>query len=366
MFLETLNLLNFKNYTNTEASFCPHINCLTGLNGSGKTNVLDAIYYLSITKSAFNNIDSQNIRQGESFFVVNGQVANGERQHKIHCSLKKGDKKSFKVDGAEYEKLSHHLGRFPVVLIAPNDDDLIRDSSEIRRKYFDSILSQTSKQYLEELIKYNHFLKQRNSLLKKFNEKGIRDLDQLEPYTLQLLELGKSLANFRRAFIERFAPDFTNHYNYVSDEKESVAITYNSSALENTFEHDFRQRIEKDIVLQRTTLGIHRDDYQFTIEGNPLKKYGSQGQQKSYLISLKLAQFDYLKTTTQRTPFLLLDDIFDKLDDNRIQMLIKMMESDRFGQIFVTDARPERTRNLLSHLSKEVKIFQIDSNEITL
>lgn len=364
MFLEKLELLNFKNYKQAEAMFCPHINCFTGLNGTGKTNILDAIYYLSITKSAFNVQDGQNIHHGLPFFSILGQVNLNNKHHKVQCSLKKGEKKTFKVDGSEYDKLSHHLGRFPVVLIAPNDDDLIRESSELRRKYFDSIISQTNREYLQQLIAYNHYLKQRNTLLKKFSEIGSVNEDLLEPYNRQIIDLSFSLSEERKKFLTAFSPVFVDHYNFVSQEKEIVSIEYNSTAVDADFEIKFRQSISKDLVLQRTTTGIHRDDYVFRIRDRPLKKFGSQGQQKSYVISLKLAQFDYIKANTGVTPFLLLDDIFDKLDDDRIRMLIEIVSSDKFQQIFLTDARPERTRTLLSPLGNRVKIFRIEEDQI--
>ena len=327
MFLEKLDLLNFKNYAQASAQFSPHINSFTGLNGSGKTNILDAIHYISLTKSAFNSLDAQNIQHDRPYFSIKGNVHVNDNVHEVQCSLKRGEKKAFKVDGADYDRLSHHLGRFPSVLIAPNDDDLIRDSNEVRRKYFDSIISQTSKDYVQKLIQYNHYLKQRNSLLKSFGDSGKVDKELLAPYDHKILGEGKYLASKRAEFIKVFVADFENHYDYVSDEKEKVHIEYASRALSDDFEQEYHRSLPKDLALQRSNVGIHRDEYIFTIEGNALKKFGSQGQQKSFLISLKLAQFDYIKRNTGITPFLLLDDIFDKLDDNRIKMLTQMIAS---------------------------------------
>lgn len=364
MILHRINLINFKNYENVKVDFCTGLNCLTGLNGSGKTNLLDALYYLSLTKSAFNSIDSQNIRHNSDFFSIKADFSLKNKDHQLQCSLKQGEKKSFKVDGSTYDKLSEHIGKFPVVLIAPNDDDLIRESSEVRRKFFDSIISQTNKNYLTGLIRYNHVLKQRNSLLKRIFETGRRDKDLIGQYDKQIIDLSVQLSGIRANFIKDLLPGFVSHYQTLSGGKEQVDIQYGSKALDEDFPKNFTKAIEKDIVLQRTTMGIHRDDYAFLISDNPLKKYGSQGQQKSFLISLKLAQFEFIKANNGLTPILLLDDIFDKLDDERIQKLLDMIGQQKFKQIFLTDARKERTRELLTDVNAEIKVFEIESNEI--
>ena len=365
MILQRITLFNFKNYENSDIRFCAGLNCLTGLNGSGKTNLLDAIYYLSLTKSAFNSIDSQNIKHECNFFSIRAEFELKEKRHKLQCSLKQGEKKIFKVDDSPYEKLSEHIGKFPVVLIAPNDDELIRESSEVRRKFFDSIISQTNKSYLEQLIRYNHFLKQRNSLLKRIHETGKRDLDLLRQYDDEIIHLSIILSKYRKEFVASLLPIFLDHYQNISGGKEIAEISYTTKADDKDFKKNFSKSLEKDIVLQRTTMGIHRDDYTFIINDNPLKKFGSQGQQKSFLISLKLSQFEYVKKEKGITPILLLDDIFDKLDDLRIQKLVEMITEHKFKQIFLTDARKERTKNILSGLEAEIKIFNIENNNIS-
>ena len=363
MFLQSLELLNFKNYEEISAEFCEHINCLVGLNGSGKTNILDAIYYLSMTKSAFNSSDGQNIRYEQGYFVINGLLQK-PRQHKIHCSLKKGEKKKFTFDGVEYERMSQHMGQIPVVLIAPNDDELIRDSSEIRRKYFDSIISQIDATYLEKLIRYNHFLKQRNALLKLHAETQRLDKTLLTTYDNELIQNGKEICKKREEFISEFEPHFEENYSKISERKESVKIVYSSKVSLKSLADDFRQGLEKDLLTQRTNLGIHRDDYAFEIGEHPVKKFGSQGQQKSFLVSLKFAQFTFMKEHLGITPILLLDDIFDKLDDGRIQRMLEIITSDQFKQIFITDAREERTMNLINNRFEPLRIFRIDNNSI--
>ena len=363
MILQSLELLNFKNYEKTRAEFCEHINCLVGLNGSGKTNVLDAIYYLSLTKSATNSSDTQNIRDEQSYFVINGQIQK-KNEHKIHCSLKKGEKKKFTFDGSEYDKMSQHLGQVPVVLIAPNDDELIRDTSETRRKYFDSIISQIDSEYLQALIRYNHFLKQRNALLKSHAETRKLDKTLLATYDAELIEGSMVISKKREDFVTEFEPHFEENYARIAQKKETVRIAYSSKVLTKTFKDDFAKGLEKDVITQRTNLGIHRDDYAFMIGDHPVKKFGSQGQQKSFLVSLKFAQFTFMKEHLEITPILLLDDIFDKLDDGRIQRMLEIITSDQFQQIFITDAREERTMSLINNQFEPLKIFRIEDQKI--
>ena len=365
MILLKISLTNFKNYENTEVSFCSGLNCLTGLNGSGKTNILDAIHYLSLTKSAFNSQDSQNIRHDSPFFSIRAEFDKEGKSSKVQCSLKMGEKKQFKMDDQSYEKLSHHIGKIPMVLIVPNDDDLIRDSSETRRKFFDSLISQTDKAYLDDLIRYTHFLKQRNSLLKLIFETEKRDKDLLAKYDEELIALSLKISSKRSAFMKSIHHEFVSLYNFISDSGEKVDISYETKVTANDFERYFKGNLDRDIALQRTTSGIHRDDFLFVINKKPLKKFGSQGQQKSFLISLKLAQFDYIKEHSGTTPILLLDDIFDKLDDLRINQLLQMIRDQKFGQIFLTDARRERTETFLSKLKIESKIFEISENEVS-
>ena len=285
----------------------------------------------------------------------------------ITISLQRGQRKVLMADKKPYERISEHIGRFPVVLIAPNDTDLVREHSEERRHFFDGVFSQLDPSYLRDYLMYQQVLKQRNSLLKLFadpDRRGGVDNDMLDTYDEPLLELGQKIYDRRRQFIEDFLPGFRAHYAYLSDGRETVDILYESEVSNPNFADEFRHFRRRDTVLQRTTMGIHKDDYSFLIgDGNgqvvPLKKFGSQGQQKTFVIALKLAQFDQLESGKGIKPILLLDDIFDKLDDRRIGKLIQRMDGGAFGQLFITDARPERTRELLDQVKADVQFFDI-------
>ena len=363
MHLESIGLNNFKNYESLKIDFSKEINCLVGKNGSGKTNLLDAIYYLCITKSAFNPQDNQCAFHGQDYFSLRGKIILSDRTHTLVCGLQLGKKKLIKLDEKPYKKASEHIGKFPVVLIAPNDTDVIRNGSEDRRRFFDGIISQTSQSYLNDLIQYNHVLKQRNSLLKQFADRDFFDAALLQQYTDQLIEIGQRIYEVRKGFTQAFRPLVQKHYALLSEESEQVDLQY-----ESDFGQDiaalFKQSQKKDLILKRTNVGIHKDEFLFEMEGELIKKFGSQGQQKSYLIALKLAHFDYIFTETEIKPMLLLDDIFDKLDDFRITKLMEMVASDAFGQIFVTDARPERSQKIFEAIGHEVKFFEVEGGEI--
>ena len=363
MHIEKLSLIGFKNYPQIELDFSNRINCFVGPNGAGKTNLLDAIHYLSMTKSAFNSVDSQNIRFGEGLFSIKGLFHKNEKTYEVICALQKGQKKIVKVSKKEHEKLSDHIGMFPVVLIAPDDTDLVRGSSETRRKFFDVILSQLDKKYLQHLIRYNHFLKQRNALLKQFNQGLAFDRDLLIPYNTQLLAPGDFLYQRRKEFVTHFLNDFQKNYAWLAEEAEEVDIIYASDCDSSSFQQQFDQALSKDIALERTTLGIHRDDYKFMIQGTPLKKFGSQGQQKTFLLALKLANYQEVKEHLQSEPILLLDDIFDKLDSNRIVRLMQKVAENAFGQIFITDAREERTRSILKELNLVAAFYRVKGGQ---
>jgi DNA replication and repair protein RecF len=364
MHLENISLLNFKNYEELQMGFSEQINCFVGQNGSGKTNLLDAIHYLSLTKSAFNSLDNQNILHQAPFFMIQGTFSKQQEHVPVHCSLKKGEKKVFKHSKKTYERLSEHIGKFPVVMIAPNDTDIIREGSEMRRKFFDSIISQIDQEYLRKLLHYNHILKQRNSLLKQFAEQRFFDGDLLSTYDDQLLKTAEFIYHKRAEFLIDFLPYFYEHYQNLSENKEEVSLRYASDMQQEDFREVFEQSRQKDLILQRTSRGIHRDDYKFGIEGHSLKKFGSQGQQKSFLIALKLAQFDIIKAQKGFKPILLLDDIFDKLDDRRIAKLMEMVAHHTFGQLFVTDARPERSEAIFEQIEAEVKVFMIEKGQV--
>ncbi len=374
MYLEKLNLLNFKNYEEAGFSFCPQINCFVGENGSGKTNLLDAVYYLCISKSAFAANDAQSIRHGADFFLIDGffhlggtplggtAKANRPQESKVFqitCALQKGQRKVILSDKKPYEKIMEHIGRFPVVLIAPDDTDLVREGSEERRRFFDTMLSQVDSFYLGDLMQYTNLLKQRNSLLKLFADRRYTDEDLLDSYDTPLVNLAGKLYQRRRAFVDLFQPVFQKHYTYLSESRESVDLVYESELADPGFAREFRHSRARDLQLQRTNKGVHKDDFAFEINGFSLKKFGSQGQQKSFVIALKLAQFEIIAHHKQFRPILLLDDIFDKLDDRRIFKLTQMIADNIFGQLFVTDARPERTERFFSSLKAEVKIFRM-------
>lgn len=364
MWLEKINLLNFKNYQELEIQFSKQINSFVGENGSGKTNLLDAIYYLSLTKSAFSTVEAQNIQHGSSFFLIRGLIHKADHHYQIQFSLQNGQKKLAKNNGANYERISEHIGLFPVVLITPDDTDIIKGGSELRRKFFDGLISQIDTVYLDNLISYNRVLKQRNSLLKQMADHQAYDTDLLDSYSAQLVDFGAKIYMYRKAFISSFYPVFITHYNNISSQKERVEIHYQSDFASETYEEEFYQNYRRDMAAQRTTGGIHKDEFEFKINGFPVKKYGSQGQQKSFVIALKLAQFDIIKDEKGVKPILLLDDIFDKLDDFRISKLVEMVARHSFGQLFITDARPERTQTIFQSVDAERKVFTISQGSV--
>jgi len=363
MHIEKLSLINFKNYKELDLDFSNRINCILGKNGSGKTNLLDAIYYLSATKSAINTVDSQNIRFKQGFFSIVASLQKKDRLFKIQCALKHGQKKIFKVNGVEYEKLKEHIGKFPVIFILPNDTDLVREGSEIRRKYFDQMISQLNSEYLDALINYNHALKQRNSLLKSFAEKQKIDKLLIEPYDQKLLQHGKFIYQTRQQFLKKLLPLFSERFQSISANQENVSLEYESDLSTENFESKFKNNLDRDLLMQRTILGVHKDDYKFKITGRQLKKFGSQGQQKSFVIALKLSHFDILRLNEHK-PILLLDDIFDKLDSFRISYLLDMIKNKDFGQVFITDARADRTKEILDTNDIESKIHEIRGGQL--
>src|SRR5690606_19939456 len=338
MWLKHLSVLNFKNYTESSLDFLPETNAFTGQNGSGKTNLLDAIHYLSLCKSYFNPIDSQHIKKGEDWFMVQGQFDKETVLDAVSCSIKRNQKKQFKKNKKEYGRLADHIGQFPLVMISPNDSFIIMDGSEERRKFVDNVISQTDNQYLDILITYNRILLNRNIILKNIRETGVFDKGLLEVLNLQLVEAGERIFSRRQKFREEFLPEFPRYYQFLSDDVEQVDLVYESQLQEQDCLELLNKQLAEDRPLERPTVGTHKADVQFTIhEGMPLKKFGSQGQQKSFLIALKLAQYAFLKNRKQYKPLLLLDDIFDKLDDQRTKKLMQLVSEDEFGQIFLTD-----------------------------
>jgi len=363
MRLEKLQLLNFKNYEEVNLNFPHRINVLVGKNGSGKTNLLDAIFYLSFTRSAFSTLDQQAILVGRSFFVAKGEFSKGENRTEISCSVQNGSKKVFREGLYEYQKLSEHIGKYPAILIAPDDVDLIKEGGEARRKFFDSIISQLDAKYLENLLAYNHILKQRNGYLKMSSERGEVDWIAVESYDNALAKYGVQIFERRKDFINEFFPFFIKYYRFIVDENENAYIEYISELSAKDFYAGLTGARQRDLALQRTTFGIHRDDFQFVLKGGELKRFGSQGQQKSFVIALKLAQFEIVEKYKGTKPILLLDDIFDKLDDFRIAKLLELIKSD-LGQLFITDARPDRTKGLLDHIHVEAFVFTIENGKV--
>jgi DNA replication and repair protein RecF len=382
MYLQKISLNHFKSYEYECFEFSERVNCIVGENGTGKTNLLDAIYFLALTKSSISNQDALSINHEAEYMMLEGEFTNqapfapdgGASDTKsyskthpsgaggavlITISLQRGQKKAVLRDKKAYERISEHIGKFPVVMLSPNDTDVIRDGSEERRKFFDGIMAQLDAEYLENLLQYNRLLLQRNLLLKQFADRNYTDDLLLDVYSDPLVEVGLKLYQARNQFISQFLPIFKKHYATLSDGREEVEMIYESEVGADNFAQVFRRNRQRDLVAQRTIMGVHKDDFIFEINGFTLRKFGSQGQQKSFVIALKLAQFEMLSQQKGFPPILLLDDIFDKLDDRRIQQLINMMVDGTFSQVFITDARPERTHQLLDNLGVAVKYFEI-------
>ncbi|WP_405291106.1 DNA replication/repair protein RecF [Algibacter sp. Ld11] len=360
MILKSLSLLNYKNFDSKTFAFNEKINCIVGNNGIGKTNVLDAIYHLSFGKSYFNPVATQNIKHDEEFFVINGDYTKEDKPEKVIVSLKRGQKKIIKRNGKAYDKFSEHIGFLPLVIISPADRDLIIEGSTTRRKFIDSVISQSDNSYLSALINYNKILAQRNALLKYFALNHTFNKDTLDVYNSQLTDFGTKIFEKRDAFLQEFIPIFKSRYEAISNGNEDVDLNYHSDLFENDLNTLLNKAINKDKALQYTSVGIHKDDLHFNISGHPIKKFGSQGQQKSFLIALKLAQFDFIKAQSGVNPILLLDDIFDKLDEQRVSQIIKLVDDENFGQLFISDTHAERTENAVKQVHQSYEIFKLE------
>ncbi|MDP4240409.1 MAG: DNA replication/repair protein RecF [Bacteroidota bacterium] len=362
MRLNSLSILNYKNIREAELLFSSKINCFIGNNGMGKTNVLDAIYFLSFCKSHSNSIDSQNILHDAEFCLIQGKYQVGENAEDIYCGIKYRQKKQFKRNKKEYDRLSDHIGLLPLVLVSPDDSALISEGSDERRKFVDGVISQYNKTYLNQLLQYNNALKQRNALIKAEN---LVDESLLDIWEDQMALFGTYIYEQRKQFIDEFIPIFQNFYSIISGGNEQVSLTYHSQH----DEHDIKTRMmatrDRDRMLGYSTQGIHKDELEMLLEGYPIKRVGSQGQNKTYLISLKLAQFDFLKRTHNLSPLLLLDDIFDKLDSNRVKKIVELVSGETFGQIFITDTNREHLDLILHQLGQEATIFRVENGEIT-
>lgn len=358
MHLTQLHLRHFRNHSEQDWHFSSAVNALVGPNGSGKTNVLEAIYLLCLTKTSASWPDSLNITHNESYFQVDGWFAENDDLERITCSFWAGQKKSFLHDQVPYERLLDHVGKYPLVFLSPEDTDLIRDSSETRRKFVDGILSQASPSFLQDYQIYHRTLDQRNKSLKNMAQSRRWDEVLLDAYDEVLLPVGHRIYEARNRFLNEFLPHFQVHYATLSEGREVVRIEQESTCADPDFFDQFRQSREADKQAQRTLLGCHRDDFLFYLQDQPIRKLGSQGQKKSFVMALRLAQYDLLAEQTGKSPILLLDDIFDKLDEHRIHQLIVHINQPHMGQVFLTDARPERTRSFLTSFNREVQVWE--------
>lgn len=364
MWLKRISILNYKNLEQVEVAFSRKMNCIIGKNGMGKTNLLDAVYYLSFCKSATNAIDSQNILHDRDFFVVQGFYETDEGEpEEVYCGLKRRQKKQFKRNKKEYSRLSDHIGLIPLVMVSPADSWLIAGGSEERRRFIDVVISQFDREYLEALIRYNKALLQRNSLLKA-------DVEPEEELMLVWEEMmaasGETVYAKRKAFIDEFIPVFQSYYSYISQDREQVSLSYESHAAKGNLLEQLKEVRQRDRILGYSTRGIHKDDLIMQLGDFPIKREGSQGQNKTYLIALKLAQFEFLKRTGSRTtPIVLLDDIFDKLDASRVEQIVKLVVGDSFGQIFVTDTNRDHLDKILRKIEGDYKLFEVDGGVVS-
>ncbi len=359
MIIKQLSLINFKNHSEQSFDFSPQINCFVGNNGVGKTNILDALHYLSVGKSFLGNSDLNNIKSEEYFFVIESEIQNDDKEDIIKILLPRESKKLIKKNDKAYDRLADHIGYLPSVMISPYDSNLISDSGESRRKFLDAMISQTDSAYLFDLIQYQKTIQQRNALLKNFAKNRYFDKDSLEIYDDPISNYGTRIFEKRKEFVEKLNPIVQHYYDIISGGKEKVSVVYESHLAENTFQALLDESIDKDRALTYTSKGIHKDDLIFEMNGNAIKKIGSQGQQKSFLVALKLAQINRIKELTGKSPILLLDDIFDKLDDTRVSQLIELVNKENFGQIFITDTHKERTENVVKRIHEESRIFEI-------
>ncbi|HLO58330.1 MAG TPA: DNA replication/repair protein RecF [Bacteroidales bacterium] len=363
MFLDSISIVNFKNFAQAELSFSPRINCFVGNNGVGKTNLLDAIHYLCLCKSYFNPVDSQNIKHDEEFSVIQGIFPGNEKPNEIFCSIHHNKNKVFKCNKKEYEKLAHHIGSFPVVMISPQDSSLIMEGSEERRRFLNNVISQYDRTYLEDVLQYNRVLAQRNKLLKDtWNQRGNQDL--MEVYDAQMEVPAGRIFRSRMLFSEKMIPVFRKYYRKIAADHEEVDLQYQSQLMDQSILDLLKHSREKDRIMQYTTQGIHKDDLILKLNGYPLKKTGSQGQQKTFLVTLKLAQFDFIKEMSQIRPILLLDDVFDKFDEQRVRQIIRLVSDDHFGQIFISHTDEEKMRSILEEMHTEFKLFRVNDGRV--
>ncbi len=364
MHLKRLSLINFKNYSELDVGLSEGINCFVGNNGEGKTNLFDSIYYLSFCKSYFNPADIQNIKHDKDFFVIQGEFLKEGLAEKIYCGLKRSHKKQFKRNDKEYQKLAEHIGFIPLVMVSPADSALIVDGSEERRKYINGVISQYDKQYLDQLIRYNKAVFQRNQLLKGFSKKRYFDEESLSVWDEQLAQLSEGIFAKRSDFINQLMPIFQYYYDYIAQGSERVELVYQSQGSTGNWLSMIQEARAKDRLLQYSSVGIHRDDLKLYLSGYPIKRQGSQGQQKTFLLALKLAQYDFLKGISKLKPLILLDDVFDKLDASRVTQIIKLVSEEHFGQTFITDTNEKHLSEILERIPVEHRVFRVESGNL--
>lgn len=373
MYIDRLLLANFKNYAYLDVSFSNNVNCLVGNNGVGKTNLLDALYYLSFCKSYFNSVDSQNIRLGSDYFAINGQYVlddEGSELVPVACTLQRGQSKKMKFNKKQCPTFAEHIGRLPLVIVTPSDQSLILGGSEVRRKFVDGIMCQVDKNYLQMLLSYQKALEQRNRLLKQFYDDNYYDDSAISVWNEQLVRYGEPIVSARRSFLSEFMPLFEQYYVLIhpdanNDEKPSIVYETQLSEADSSMDALLLEAQRRDAQLQYTTVGPHKDDLEFGIGEFSVKRFGSQGQQKTFLLALKLAQFEYIRMHLGTKPILLLDDIFDKLDMNRVSQLVLLVGSDRFGQVFITDTQPGRVESIFEKApDMPHKIFTVENGEL--
>ena len=377
MILRKLSILNYKNICEAQLELSPKMNCFIGPNGAGKTNVLDVVYYLSFCRSASNPIDSQVIRHEEPFCMIEGEYEDEMRKEKgemengsvtphyeiVSVGMKRGQKKHFKRNKKEYRKLSEHIGLIPLVVVSPSDTFLIEGGSEERRRLMDMVISQYDRSYIDHLSRYNTALAQRNSLLKM--EDQTPDPALMQIWEEQMAREGEQIFLRRRSFVEELIPVFQEYYQQISQHRENVGLNYVSHCQRGPLLEVIQRDRIKDLAVGYSLHGVHRDDLEFTLDGHLMRREGSQGQNKTYVIALKLAQFDFLKrTASQTTPLLLLDDIFDKLDASRVEQIVKLVSGDSFGQIFITDTNRDHLDQILSSSALDYKIFHVEDGMI--
>lgn len=362
MQINHLSILNFKNIREAELTFSAGLNCFVGNNGEGKTNLLDAIYYLGFCKSHTNPSDLHNIHHEADFFMLQGTFQNEDLINDVTCGVKRRQKKTFKYNGKEYERLSEHIGKLPLVLISPADEDLIREGSDERRRFMDMVIAQFDHAYMESLVAYNKALLQRNSLL--------RDVTEYEPSLYEVYELkmaieGEQIFKKRQAFVKAFIPVFEEYYHYISGGKEAIRLLYTSHVSEGDLATQLSETRQRDKLLGFTTRGIHKDELQMDLDGYPIKRVGSQGQNKSFLIAMKLGQYGFLKQTKHMKPLLLIDDLFDKLDATRVEQILRLVSGQDFGQLFITDTNKDHLVRLLERTGSDYRFFTVENGLIT-